>query len=410
MRCCSHHQPGVTPMGRGQQQIQVSTGGGRAEHSVSSVPARRPRGSVEGAICGCVSIRETPRAAWRLAEGQGWQRGVGTAFGPTSFCPPTSSQEHRAALCLSYFSSRHRQPRDSHKDSVLWSPWRAISSNKNIFEIAGWLIACTTQESFESQHWPWQGMKCLQSHPQKPAFCLSIIQQQQFGTCRGGVASGRTETQNPNIVFNHYPSKRKRDLPCGNGIQSCAPTQGWLEPAGDSHFASSLTWGVLQGEAARCDSVLPMKLLSSPEPLNRLFVFKCQSVPALHRGSCNEAEGKGLKQGVSQRASCGLSAEPYSLHSSKPASGPTLALLGTCCLQLLGTARCCFRTHRKSKQKETPRATTATWDLGLQESKETGQVVIPPGTPGCPFQGNFVRILGLTPDKADSFETASYVL
>lgn len=47
------------------------------------------------------------------------------------------------------FSSRHGQLRDCHKNSVLQSPWRVISSNKNIFKIAGWLIVCTTQESSE---------------------------------------------------------------------------------------------------------------------------------------------------------------------------------------------------------------------------------------------------------------------
>lgn len=58
---------------------------------------------------------------------------------------------------------------------------------------------------------------------------------------------------------------------------------------------------------------------------------------------------------------------------------------------------------------------TVTRDLGLaetngQESKETGQVVIPPKLQGCPSRCPSQWILGLAPDKADGFETASYML
>lgn len=58
---------------------------------------------------------------------------------------------------------------------------------------------------------------------------------------------------------------------------------------------------------------------------------------------------------------------------------------------------------------------TVTRDVGLaetnmQESKETGQVVIPPELQVCTSRCPFQWILGLEPDKADSFETASHVL
>lgn len=101
MRCYSHHQSGVTLLGWGQKQIQISMGGGRDQYFMSSVFAWRPRGSVKGAICGCISIWETLRAARRWAaypEGQGWQRGMGKAYSPASCCPPTSFQQYWAAL------------------------------------------------------------------------------------------------------------------------------------------------------------------------------------------------------------------------------------------------------------------------------------------------------------------------
>lgn len=71
----------------------------------------------------------------------------------------------------------------------------------------------------------------------------------------------------------------------------------YAEMAGASRrhrFASSLTSGDLQGEEAQCDGVLLIKLVSSTEPPNCLFMFEFQSVPALLRGSFNEPGGKGL--------------------------------------------------------------------------------------------------------------------
>lgn len=61
------------------------------------------------------------------------------------------------------------------------------------------------------------------------------------------------------------------------------------------NFASSLASGDLQWKEAQCDGVLLIKLMSSPEPFNCLFVFKFQSVPAHLTGSFSEPGRKGLK-------------------------------------------------------------------------------------------------------------------
>lgn len=52
MRCYLHRQPRVTLLGRGQEQIQVSMGGGRDQRFISSAFAPRPSRSVEEATCG----------------------------------------------------------------------------------------------------------------------------------------------------------------------------------------------------------------------------------------------------------------------------------------------------------------------------------------------------------------------
>lgn len=106
----------------------------------------------------------------------------------------------------------------------------------------------------------------------------------------------------------------------------------YAEMAGASRrhrFASSLTWGDLQGEEAQCDGVLVIKLVSSPEPLNCLFVFKLESVPALLRGSFNEPEGKGLKAVWGEGHAMG---SLLSITACKAPSQPTAPCL--CCSAL----------------------------------------------------------------------------
>lgn len=79
MRCYSHHQPSMTLLGQGQKQIQVSMGGGREQRFVSSVFARRPRGSVKGTTGGCISLWELLRPVRRRAAhpaGQEWHHGT----------------------------------------------------------------------------------------------------------------------------------------------------------------------------------------------------------------------------------------------------------------------------------------------------------------------------------------------
>lgn len=98
MRCYSHHQPSMTLLGWGQKQIQVSMGGGRDQHFVSSVSAQRPRGSMEGTICGCISFREGSQKAGSLPRRTGmapWHIPQ-----PCSACPPASFQQCWAALSL----------------------------------------------------------------------------------------------------------------------------------------------------------------------------------------------------------------------------------------------------------------------------------------------------------------------
>lgn len=160
--------------------------------------------------------------------------------------------------------------------------------------------------------------KPTSSPNQKPVFGLSVMQQQQPGTCWGGVAAGRTNTENPNIVFNHCPNKRSRNLPCGNWIRSCAPTQRRLEPAGDSHFASLLIWGNFQGEEARCDGVPLIRLVSSAEPLSCLLMFRFQNVPHLPRGPFDEPGGKSLKGAWAAGHARGSLLSPTGLQSSQP--------------------------------------------------------------------------------------------
>lgn len=85
MRCYSHHQPSMTLLGQGQKQIQVSMGGGREQHFVSSVFARRPRGSVKGTTGGCISLWELLRPVRRWAAhpaGQEWHHGTDRACSP----------------------------------------------------------------------------------------------------------------------------------------------------------------------------------------------------------------------------------------------------------------------------------------------------------------------------------------
>lgn len=143
----------------------------------------------------------------------------------------------------------------------------------------------------------WNASKPVSSPKQKPVFCFSIIQKQQSGTCRGGAVSGSKQHKTQIL----YPSKRKRNLSCGNWVQNCSPMQGWLEPSGGIIFHLHLFQEVCNGKKL---SVMVFYRSSSCPPLNPLITSLCSCSPYRF---LLEPGGKGLKR-VRWRICCGFAA------------------------------------------------------------------------------------------------------
>lgn len=124
-------------------------------------------------------------------------------------------------------------------------------------------------------------------------------------------------------------------------------------------------------------------LVSSPEPLNCLYVFKFQSVPALLRGSFNKPEGKGLKGvwGEGQAMSSLLS-----FTACKAPSKSTLYAVGDSLPSALGDSMFFLPKGSKETAKGNPMNYTVTrcWQKWMCPSQATGQVVNPLELQVCP--------------------------
>lgn len=218
-----------------------------------------------------------------------------------------------------------------------------------------------------------------------------MVQQQQYGTCRGGVVSARKQNKTQIFFFLATIQVKEKEMSLVEtefrAVLLCR--DGWSHQ--EAPFCTFTCFRIFAMEEAQCDGVSLIKLIFSPEPLNCLLVFKFQSVPAPLTGSFNEPGGKGLK-GVRWRICHGFTAWKLPGNLQIPSCAAQGSLPSG-----LGTASPSFQTdQRKEKRKlySMSMSYVLTRDLGmpemnLQESgnRANGDPTWAPGGPAhCPFQ------------------------